>query len=242
MIGALGEVEGVVDDFKAELQALFGQARAYVDSLNLESLAGQLADGVQQFTQAVEQAQMKPVFDTAVDAIGAAADVVGAVPFGLLPEDMKSEVDAAVAPIKAVDLGAVETQVEGLLGITADGRFAPREELQAAIGAIQAKFDELVQTLRDHDPQQYLAQLDEQLGELAAKIGTIAPSVTLQPVQDVIDDVKAAIAGFDLQAQLAPLQQVFDAAIAALEPYSPARLIEPLETRMAEARTSSSSC
>ncbi len=235
-VSALGEVEGLVDDFKAQVQALFADARAFVESLNLDAVAGTLADRIGEFTQAVSQAQLKPYFDTAVEAIDAATGVVEAVPFGLLPESMKADVDAAVAPIKAVDLGAFETQVEAMIGIGPDGRFTPREDLDAAIAQIQLKFDALIAALREHDPEQYLVQLDQKLGELAAQIGTLAPAIALQPVQDVIDEVKATIAGFDLAAQLAPLQAVFDDAIAAMQAYSPAQLIQPLQERVTEAR------
>jgi hypothetical protein len=235
-VAALGEVEGLVDDFKQQIEALFAEARQFVEGLNLDSIAGELTDRIAEFTQALSRADMKPIFDTAVGAIGSASDVVEAVPFGLLPESMKADVDAAVKPIKDTDLGAVQTQVESLLGIGADGSFAPRADLEAALAEIQAKFDALMLTLREHDPEQYLAQLDQELAKVAQQIGQIAPAIALQPVQDVIDDLKATVAGFDLGAQLAPLQQVFDDAIAALQPYSPAQLITPLTERVAAAR------
>jgi hypothetical protein len=235
-LAALGEVEGLVDGFKQQIEALFAEARQFVDGLNLDSIAGELTDRIAEFTQALSRADMKPIFDTAVGAIGSASDVVEAVPFGLLPESMKADVDAAVKPIKDTDLSAVQTQVESLLGIGADGSFAPRADLEVALAEIQAKFDALMLTLREHDPEQYLAQLDEELAKVAEQISKIAPAIALQPVQDVIDDLKATVAGFDLGAQLAPLQQVFDDAIAALQPYSPAQLITPLTQRVTEAR------
>ncbi len=235
-VAALGEVEGLVDGFKAEVQALFADARQFVEGLNLDAVAGTLADRIGEFTQAVAQAELKPYFDTAVQAIDTATGVVEAVPFGLLPESMKADVDAAVAPIKAVDLAAFEVQVEGMIGIGPDGRFTPREDLDAAIAQIQLKFDELVAALREHDPEQYLVQLDAKLAELAVQIRAIAPAVALQPVQDVINNIKAQVAGFDLAAQLAPLQAVFDDAIAAMQAYSPAQLIAPLQERVVQAR------
>lgn len=235
-VDALEAVETTLDGFKAELQAAFAEARAFVEGLNLDAVAGQLSGRIGEFTQALAQAQLKPYFDTAVDAIGGAADVVDAVPFGLLPESMKAELDAAVAPIKAVDLEAFATEVEAMVGIGPDGSFQPRADLEAAIAGIQARFDVLVQTLREHDPQQYLEQLDTQLAALAARIAEIAPAVTLQPVQDAIAGVKAALARFDIDVVLAPVQDVFDQAITALQPYAPGTLIAPLEERMAAAR------
>ncbi len=235
-LAALDEVEGLVDGFKAEVQALFVDARQFVEGLDLDAVAGTLADRIGAFTQAVAQAELKPCFDTAVQAIDTATGVVQAVPFGLLPESMKADVDAAVAPIKAVDLAAFETQVEGMIGIAPDGRFTPREDLDAAIAQVQLKFDQLVAALRQHDPEKYLLQLDAKLAELAGQISAIAPAVALQPVQDVISSIKAQVAGFDLAAQLAPLQAVFDDAIAALQAYAPGQLIAPLQQRVVQAR------
>ncbi|MEJ8849515.1 hypothetical protein [Variovorax rhizosphaerae] len=235
-VAALGAVEGTVDDFQAAVAAVFADARAFVDGLHLDAIAGQLTERIGEFTQALSQAQLKPYFDTAVGAIGSAADVVAAVPFSLLPESMKADVDAAIAPIKAVDLVAFETQIEGMVGIGPDGTFSAREDLDEAIAGIQVKFDALVEVLREHDPQQYLAQLDTQIGELADRIRELAPAVTLQPVQDLIDDVKAQIAGFDVRAQIQPLQDGFDQAIAAVQAYSPAALAAPIEARVTAAR------
>lgn len=235
-VRGLGEAEAVVDAFQAEVQALFAEARSFVEGLNLDSLAGTLGDRVNEFTQALAQAQLKPYFDTAVSAIDAAADVVGAVPFGLLPADMKADVDAAVAPIKATDLGAFEAQIEAAVGIGADGRFTPRADLDAALAQVQQKFDALVATLKGLNPTQHLATLDTHLATLADRVRALAPAVTLQPVQDVVDQVKAAVAGFNPAQQIAPLQQVFDDALQALQAYSPAQLIVPLQQRVDTAR------
>ena len=235
-VQGLGEAEAVVDAFQAEVKALFAEARSFVEGLNLDSLAGTLGERVNDFTQALAQAQLKPYFDTAVGAIGAAADVVGAVPFGLLPADLKADVDAAVAPIKATDLGAFEAEIEAAVGIGPDGRFTPRDDLDAALAQVQQKFDALVATLRGLDPAQHLATLDAHLATLADRVRAIAPAVTLQPVQDVVNQVKAAVAGFDPAAQIAPLQQVFDDALQALQAYSPAQLFVPLQQRVDAAR------
>ena len=235
---ALSAVEGTVDGFKVEVEALFAEAEQFVADLHLDQVLGQIGEKVAAFTAALERAQMKPYFDTATSAIGAATDVVSAVPFALLPDSMKADVDAAVKPIKDTDVQAVETEIEATLGIGSDGSFALRGELEDAIAEAQEKYDELIEVVRSHDPAQYLAQLDAKLGELAAMIRDIAPALSLQPVQDAIGSVKSAIAGFDLNAAIAPLQRVFDNALATLEQYSPAQLIDPLESRVTAARTS----
>ena len=233
---ALTGVEGAVDQFKAQVEALFAQAEAFVAGLHIDQVAGQIGQKVAEFSAALERAQMKPYFDTAVSAIGAATDVVSAVPFGLLPESMKADVDAAVKPIKDTDVAAVETEIETALGLSSDGHFALRADVEHAIADVQHKFDALMQVVKDHDPQQYLKQLDTQLQALAVQIRAIAPQLALEPVQQAITQVKGAIAGFDLNAALHPLQQVFDDALHTLAQYSPAVLIAPIQTRVTAAR------
>ncbi len=235
-LDAINAVEGTVDGFKAQVESLFAEAEAFVDSLHLDQVAGQIGQKVAEFSAAIERAQMKPYFDTAVSAIGAATDVVDAVPFNLLPDSMKADVDAAIKPIKDTDVAAVETEIETALGIGADGQFALRADLENAVAQVQAKYDELMALVRSHDPQQYLQQLDVQLQLLAAKISDISPQLALQPVQDAITQVRSAIVGVDLVAMLAPLQQVFDDALATLAQYSPATLIAPLAGRVTAAR------
>jgi len=236
-VTALEGVEGTVDGFKADVEALFAQAEQFVAGLHLDQVAGQIGQAVAEFAAALERAQMKPYFDTAVSAIGGATDVVSKVPFSLLPASMKADVDAAVKPIKDTDVAAVETDIESALGLDSDGHFALRGDIEAALAEVQQKYDALMSAVRAHDPQQYLQQLDAKLQELAVKIRDIAPQLQLQPVQDAITAVKSAIAGLDLNAAIAPLQQVFDDALAKLAGYSPAQLIEPVEARVTAARS-----
>lgn len=236
-LGAINAVEGTVDGFKAQVEDLFAQAQDFVASLDLEQVAGQIGQQVAEFAAAVERAQMKPYFDTAVSAIGSASEVVDAVPFGALPDSMKADVEAAIKPIKDTDVAAVETEIETALGIGSDGQFALRADLEDAVADVQAKYDALMALVRSHDPQQYLAQIDAQLQLLATKIQDISPQLTLQPVQDAINQLRAALSGVDLAATLAPLQQVFDDALATLAQYAPATLIAPLADRVSAART-----
>ena len=236
-VAAIAAVEGTVDGFKGQVEALFADARSFIDGLHLELVAGQIGQRVAEFADALERAQMKPYFDTAVAAIATARDVVAAVPFDLLPDSMRAEVDAAIKPVKDTNLATVETDIETALGIGADGRFLLRADLLAALAQVQAKYDALLAAVRSHDPAGYLAQIDHALQALAGRIRAISPQLTLQPVQDAIDQLRGALAGLDLAATLAPLQQVFDQALQALAAYAPAILIGPLVGRVAAART-----
>jgi hypothetical protein len=235
-LDALAGVEGTVDGFKEELQALFAEARTFVDGLHLDQIVATITDQVNAFVGLLQQAQMKPYFDTAAAAIGTAADVVSQVPLNLLPDSMKADLDAALAPVREVDPAAVETAIESLLQIGPDGTFQLRGDLDDALAGVQAKFEELLQTLDEHHPRKYLDQIDTELNTIAVKIQALAPQLTLEPVQQAIDQVKAALGSFDLEHELEPVQAVFDNAIAFLDQYSPAQLLAPIELRVAAAR------
>ena len=189
-----------------------------------------------EFVGLLEQAQLKPYFDTASSAIGAAADVVSQVPLDLLPDSMKADLDTALAPVRDVDPDAVETEIESLLQIGPDGEFQLRDDLEDALAEIQAKFEELIATLDEHHPSKYLDQIDTELAAVAAKIQALAPQLTLEPVQQAIQQLKSALGSFDLAHELQPVQAVFDTAIASLDQYSPVHLLQPLEDRVTEAR------
>jgi hypothetical protein len=234
-LGALEEVERVLDEFQAAVDAFFADARSFVEGLELDAVLGQVAEAVGAFGDAVAAAGMQPVFDTAVDAIGTAADVVGSVPFDLVPESMKAELDEAVRPVKEADAGVVRAQVLELLAIR-DGRFELSADLGGAVAEVQARVDALLEGVRALDPRGHLQRLDAALDGVAGRVRTLAPQLGLEPVQDAVDAVRGAVAGFDLEARLAPVQAAFDGVLAAIDEYSPARLVEPVERALDEAR------
>ncbi len=199
-IEALDLVEGSVDEFETEIRALFEQAQQFVEGLNLDQVIGEVSNKVNEFVGELQQVQMKPIFDNVSSAIGAAADVISAVPLGLLPDSMKGDLDAALKPVRDVDPQQVETEIENLLQITPDGEFKLRDELEEALQEIQTKFDELIATLERHHPRQYLQQIDEELSDLAEKIRTLAPDLALEPVQEAIAELKSSLGSFDLEA------------------------------------------
>lgn len=232
----LGGVETTLDGFAAEFDALFGAAKEYVLQLNLDAVISAVNEQIQSFTNLLAQVQMKPTFDTAVQVIGTTRDVVSNIPFGLLPDDVKSEIDAAVKPIKEVDVGAVEVEIESILQIGPDGKFALRDDIEAGLTTIQEQYDALLQTLEEYNPRGYLQALDEKLRELATQVEGISPELTLEPVRAAVDRVKTAIVGIDLRAQLAPVQDVFDQILAGIDQYSPSALVQPIQAQLEVAR------
>ena len=233
---AIGAIDGALDAFKNGIDAFFAEAQTAVTQIDLGGAIAAVAEQVQQFANLLAQAQMKPYFDGAVGAIDAATDVVGAVPFGLLPDSMKADVDAAVQPIRAVDIDAVEQQIETLLGITPDGRFALRGDLEAAIAEVAQKFEAVLEIIEQHHPEVLLADVNTELNRLATQLRAVEPDLTLQPVRAAIDAVQDVVGGLDLQALLQPVNDAFAQITGALDNLSVAELVAPVQQQLDEAR------
>ncbi len=234
--GALDSVDTLLSNFKTQIDQLFAGAKQVVETVNIGQVSGAIAANVQSFAGLLAKAQMKPYFDTAVSAIGTAANVIGAVPFGLLPDSMKADVDAAVAPIKNTNTDSVKAEIEGLLQIAPGGHFELRVDIEHAVADIQAKYDELIKAVKDHDPRIALAAVETKLQELAQRVRELQPSLTLEPIQKAVDQVKQVIAGINLDSVLQPVRDAFKIVLDSIDQYSPARLVAPLQQRLDQAR------
>ena len=232
----LGQIEASVDTLKSGVDALFADAKEALDAFGVESVLGTVEESVRSLATLLEQARMDPAFDTAADAIDTAADAIGAVPFGLLPESVKAEVDEAVRPIKEADARAVESEIESLLQITEDGRFAAREELDEAIAVLQSAYEALLAEVEARDPRLALAEVDGKLDELAERVREISPALTLEDVRAAIDDVQAAVTALDVDGPLQPVRDAFNSVTAAIEEYRPSLLIGDVQTRLDDVR------
>ena len=234
--GALEDAEAAIDTFLAETDRLLGAAADFVESLNLDQVAGEVAERVRAFAGALAAAEMRPYFDTTVDLVDTATDVIEALPLGLLPDDMKAELDAAVAPVRAIDVAGVEETVEGWLQIDAEGRFAARGVLEESIAEVQAGYDALVEAVKQGDPRQLVAPIEAEFAKLRERVAALSPELGLQPVQDAIDRVKGALAGVDPGALLRPVDDAFARILEVVDEYAPERLLGDVVARVDAAR------
>ncbi|HEY0994213.1 MAG TPA: hypothetical protein VGD80_44465 [Kofleriaceae bacterium] len=232
----LALIEKTVDDAQREIDEFFGHAKTFIDGLHLDQVIGQVSDNLRAFAELIGRARMAPYFDTAVDVIGTTADVVGAIPFSLLPDSMEAEVNNAVKPIRDVDIDGFETQIKSILQITPDGKFALRGDIQHALDDLQKKYDEVLKVIVDHHPRLYLHDLDLKLVDLSDQISKLSPQIGLEPLAEAIDKVKSAVTEFDLSAQLEPVRAVFRRIDEIIDQYNPAALLHPIEERLDQAR------
>src|SRR3954454_14401646 len=112
----MGTVKTELNGVRTTIIDAFQSVEDALAALHLDQLQGELEAGVQQIAQAVQAARLEAVFSTATDVTGGAADVVGAVPLSIRPDDVKQEFPDAAAPIKARRIDtAVRTVLVGQL-------------------------------------------------------------------------------------------------------------------------------
>jgi hypothetical protein len=148
---------------------------------------------------------------------------------------MKADLDAAIAPVRAIEVEQVKDEIEGLLEIQG-GHFEMRGALVQAIAEVKQIFDALLVEVSKADPKQLVATIDGALADIKHKIDTLLPQINLKPLDDAIAAIKGALASFDPRALLAPIAQVFAKVLAAVDEFSPDKLIQPIEDRLKNAR------
>ena len=149
---------------------------------------------------------------------------------------IKQEVDAAAAPIRAIDVAAVESQVEGWFAISEDGQFELQGPLEAALEELQAKFDALLEEIKARDPRTAAEPIADELNAIVQQIDGVFAQISLKPIDDAIAKVKNAFGAFDLRAELQPVDDAFSQVLATIDEFSPEKLVKPLEERVKGAR------
>lgn len=229
---AMARAEAAVDAFRAAIEQVFQEAKAFVDDLNLDQAIGTVADEIQKISDIIGQADMAPYFGTAQDAIDTTAGVIDKVPFSLLPDEMEQDVVDLVRPIKTADVTAFKDEIKGVLQIDEDGSFALRDDLENAVSDIQDQFNELVTALEDLNPQQLADAINTALDEVRTEVEAVAPSAELRPLTEALDQAKAVVRDLDLNAVLQPLSDGFDEVLAKIDEFQPSALIAPLDAEV----------
>jgi len=211
-----------------------GRVRSALTALGLAELADALSGELATVSALLASAQLSPYFDTAIDVIDTGAEVIEAVPFGLLPTDVQQEIVDVARPIKTLDLQEVEDALRGELeeiraGLHAEG-LAAVEEAFAAVAAFLASLD----------PEPLLQELEDgPMAELRAAVDVIDPEALLAPATDALDQVRGLLDGVDLRASvLDPLAELFGPVLEALADLDPAAAVAPVQETLDGVRAS----
>ncbi|NEA30681.1 hypothetical protein [Streptomyces sp. SID13031] len=228
----LQEVAGAVTAAAGEVREALGRVDAALDALHLADLAENLRTELGSISAALGAAQLTPYFDAANDVIDTGAQVIDAVPFGLLPTDVQQEIVDLAKPIKALDLQAVEDTLRVELA-------AIQESLHAEVlDAIDEVYQKVVAFLASLDPEPALLELETgPLEELRAAVAAVDPAALLAPAEQALDEVRGLLDGIDLKAAvLDPLADLFEPVLRALAELDPAHVLDPLQEPLDQVR------
>ena len=223
---AISQLRATLDSIVGPISAAFNAVRSAVDALHLDQLSG-LRAAMDEVAQGIESISIGTAVDEAVGFIAAAADVVKAIPFDLLPDSTKSEVGSALAPIKNIDFDAdvrdplSEAVNEVLAAVEGPGL----DELTQAFGAV-------TQFLTKIDPRPELATIEsEGFAAFVSAVQAIDPDAILAPVKEALSGLGG------LQHLLDPADEAFDKLLTEIDALDPAPLLDPIAATVDEVRT-----
>lgn len=211
----------------------FDRVGAAIAAVPLDTVLGALRSGVNEIATALGAIRLEPYFQTAADVSNSAADIIANVPLGMLPDSAKADLDAAVAPLQAIDF---DKQVRQVLVQAMDQLLKELDD--EVLAEIQTLYQQLVTFLRGIDPAGHVRDWEAQFFQpLIDHLLAIDPDTVLAPVAEAISAVQAQLRGFDIRTQvLGSIQQVFDDIVARFDQFNPATLIGPVVERVAQAR------
>jgi len=239
--GAQGAIEAVVGDVHDVLTPLrttltdtagaltepFADAAGVITALDLAALQESVRSTLDGVTAAIAAAPVEPVFDVASGIIGTAADALGLVPKALLPDDLRHELEAACAPVEALDLEPTRVELhDQLTAMIASIDASALDAVAEGYAAVQAFVASI-------DPRPHVEALEtDAFTELTARLDALDPESILEPVLEALDAAQEAIAGIDLAALLAPVDTALDEVAAAIDGIDPTDLLEPVATAL----------
>ncbi len=234
VIAALDDVKSSLGDAATTIHDAYQSVADAIEALHLDELENEIHAGIDEVVHALESAQLKPYFDASIDVMTTAADLVSKVPVDILPDDVKQDLEKAVAPIKQIDFDTSIKQVlEGQLhDILATLDTSVLDEVAQAYADVLAFLESI-------DPRDALEQLEhDAFDPMLERLAAIDPAAVLQPVSDVLDGLKDAVRSLDLRADvLKPLDDAFGELRGAFADLNPAQAIAPLVDEVGSLRT-----
>jgi hypothetical protein len=224
-IASLADVKKSLGDAADLVHGAYQRVADTIEALHLDELEEEIRDGIGEVVTALHGAQLRPYFDASIDVMTTAVDVVSKVPVDLLPDDVRKDLDQAVAPIKQIDFDtAIKQELEGQLQDILNTLDTD------VLDEVAQAYAEVLAFLTQINPRAGFEQLEQEAFDpLLERLAAIDPAEVLQPVSGVLDTLKDALQSLDLKADvLDPLDAVFDELAAAFASFDPGQAIAPL--------------
>lgn len=221
--GLLQPVRDALTEAASTVTAPFQSVSAALDELDLDVLMARITETLTAVTDTLSSVPVRPVFDVASDVIGTTADALGLVPKALLPDDLKAALEAACAPVEALDLEPIRAELHAQLTAIVEGLDT------TVLDALEAGYAEVMAFIASIDPRPPLAELEDQaFAALVDGLDQLDPSVVLEPLTAALETVRGALDAIDLRAMLEPVDEAIDTVVDALEEISPGQLLAPV--------------
>lgn len=242
--GAQGAIEDVVDDVHDALAPVrttmtttagtlmtpFTAVSGVVTALDLAGLQASVRSTLDSSTAAIAAAPVQPVFDVATGIIETAADALGLVPKALLPDDLRQELEAACAPVEALDLEPTRLELHDQLATMIASIDA------SALDAVAIGYAAVTDFIASIDPRPHVEALEtEAFQQLLDALDDLDPTVILAPVLEALDAARAALADIDLDAILAPIDDALDEVVTTIDGIDPTAVLQPVTSALDEA-------
>ncbi|HEV8249658.1 MAG TPA: hypothetical protein VGQ15_06760 [Gaiellaceae bacterium] len=234
VIDAMNEVKSSLGDAATTVHDAYQRVAGTIEGLHLDELENEIRDGIDQVVHALESAQLKPYFDASIDVMTTAADLVSMVPVDILPDDVKHDLEEAVAPIKQIDFDtAIKHVLEGQLhDILHTLDTTVLDEVAKAYADVLAFLERI-------NPRDAFEELErEAFDPMLERIAAIDPAEVLEPISSVLDELKEAVRSIDLRADvLQPLDDAFGQLRDVFADLNPGEAVQPLVDQVAGLRT-----
>jgi hypothetical protein len=223
-------VDGLLEPARAGLRTArdalaepFTAVSEVLAALDLAALNERVRSTLGAVTEALAAAPVQPVFDVATGVISTTAGALGLVPKALLPDDLKAALEAACAPVEAIDLEPVRAELHARLQAVVDGLDT------TALDALEAGFAEVQAFVASIDPRPHLVALEQDaFATLVDGLNQLDPSVVLAPLTEALSGVKDLLDGIDVDELVRPLDEALDEVVSALDQVDPAQLLAPV--------------
>jgi hypothetical protein len=225
-VDAIDALRAGTDTIATAMNTAFGAIATALDEIDLAGRAAQVTAALEPVKTALADVHIGEAADAAAEGIERVATVIEVLPFDLLPDSARAELDTVIEPIKTFDFDTEITQ-----------RLADQlDEIRAAIdedvlGQVRAAQAEAADFLASIDPRPPLQAFEHDTFDVAvAKIQEVNPDALLAPLHEALAEVP------DLGALLDPADALFDELLAGYDSFAPRSLLAPLTDPVDAAR------
>lgn len=228
---AVGQIEVLIGDLHAEVEARMGDLRDLVsqlEELSFEPISDEVIEEIDEVTTRLEAIEPNALSDLERLAIKAALAVLEAIDLERQVVDgLKLGFATAQGEFKSL-LDDLAAELERLTG-TLDA-FSPR----AILGVLEAPLDEAGEVILSVDGRRLLDPLYEQVDVLAGRLAALSPGGLLDPLQAPYNEMMAAVGRLDPAQWTAPLNDLYAQIDRLIDFVDVTPLLEELDRRQRE--------